>query len=138
VLLLLALQMHWWHMSTRWVTLHTPHPRYSAGSLAATDVYYAGRLFLALTQLGPWTPADVAGRLLPCHPQLLEAGAGQVEDVVAALCEAGLSRDQAITLVWECPCLLEGGEEAAAHLALLRRIAASRVGKYTQGGCYAV
>lgn len=125
------------HLLWAWSPRSAPR-RYSAASLAASDVYSAGRLFLALTQLGPWSPADVAGRLLPCYPQLLEGGGGQVEGVVAALGEAGLSRDQALSLVWEFPCLLEGGEGAAAHMALLQRIAASRVGKYTQGGCYAV
>jgi hypothetical protein len=44
--------------------------RYSSSKLAGADLYTAGAAIVWLKQLGPWSDADIADRLIPCYPEV--------------------------------------------------------------------
>ncbi|WIA34874.1 hypothetical protein OEZ86_013167 [Tetradesmus obliquus] len=80
---------------------------YSSAKLAGADLYTAGAAIVWLKQLGPWSDADVANRLIPCYPE---------------------------EMLWEFPGLL--ADFRAEQLPLIKRMVQSRRDKYSQGGFY--
>jgi hypothetical protein len=71
--------------------------RYSSAKLAGADLYTAGAAIVWLKQLGPWSDADIADRLIPCYPEV-RCGVGRqlgvlrlTESINHVECRAALS-----------------------------------------------
>lgn len=108
--------------------------RYSSAKLAGADLYTAGAAIVWLKQLGPWSDADVANRLIPCYPEVLATRTEQLQQLVDSLLGLGMSQEQVQEMLWEFPGLL--ADFRAEQLPLIKRMVQSRRDKYSQGGFY--
>ncbi len=109
--------------------------RYGSGALACTDVYTAGAAIAWLKALGPWSDADIAGRLIPCYPAALAVTTEQLDALAARLAGTGLEPDDVARLLYECPGIIADFREE--QLPALEAMAARRAGKYVRGASYA-
>ncbi|KAF8054898.1 ycf45 [Scenedesmus sp. PABB004] len=106
--------------------------RYRSSELAAADVYRAGAAIAWLKELGPWSNADVAARIIPVHTDVLAAPVDALQGTVDRLVAAGMEREQVVELLWESPGLLARFREE--QLPQLVRMVESRRDKYSRGG----
>lgn len=113
--------------AVQWRTL-----RYSTHELA--DPFTAGAAIRWLKQLGPWTDADVAERLLPCYPKVLATSDASLTALYDHIRGLGFSHEDVQSLLWEFPGLMADFRQEL--LPLITRMVESRRNKYTNGGLY--
>ncbi|KAF6260858.1 hypothetical protein COO60DRAFT_1625570 [Scenedesmus sp. NREL 46B-D3] len=108
--------------------------RYSSDKLVGADLYTAGAAIVWLKQLGPWSDADIANRLIPCYPEVLATSTEQLQQLVDTLTGLNMTEQQVQEMIWEFPGLLADFRQE--QLPLIKRMVESRRDKYSQGGFY--
>lgn len=105
------------------------------GAARAQHPYTAGAALLWLKQLGPWSDADLASRLIPCYPAVLARSKVDLQALAEQLAGLGLEPALVQQLLWECPGLLADFRDE--QMPLLARMVERRRDKYTKGASYA-